>query len=251
MGDDGKECSFYAVLPALYAIRRYYDGETDMATIKAEFKEITGEDYDEMCTLDIPDFIGGDMRNKCATKPILYNDVFLGVWDSAIAENNTIRAEYADHASTLRKAGENSKNYAYIFESQAALCDLLSVKYDLGLRTRNAYKAGDKAELLNIASDYEKAEKLTEVFYAAFQKLWFKENKPHGFDVQDIRLGGLKQRLASCRARLVDYANGAIDSIPELEEELLCRHGNGSEFAKVIPNYNRWASNASVNVMGW
>ena len=250
-GDDGKECSFYSVLPSLYAIRRYYDGETDMDKIKAEFEQITGESYDGMCTLDLPDFIGGDTRNKCSTKPILYNDPFLGVWDSAVKEDHAIDAEYLQHAKTLREAGEKSKNYGYIFESNAALCELLAVKYDLGFRTRNAYKAGDKNALAAIIEDYDTAIALLDELYVAFKKLWFKENKPHGFDVQDIRFGGLKQRLISCKERIETYVNGDISVIEELEESLLCRHGNGTEFTKGIPNYNRWASNASVNVMGW
>ena len=29
-GDDGAECSYYAVLPSLYAMKRIYDGEEDI-----------------------------------------------------------------------------------------------------------------------------------------------------------------------------------------------------------------------------
>ena len=59
------------------------------------------------------------------------------------------------------------------------------------------------------------------IFHRAFEKLWFTENKPYGFEVQDLRLGGLMQRIDSCRRRLKDYVNGKLESIPELEEELL------------------------------
>ncbi|MBR6681207.1 MAG: beta-N-acetylhexosaminidase [Clostridia bacterium] len=248
-GDNGKECSFYSVLPSLYAIRRYYDGETDMDKIKAEFKDITGEDYDGMTTLDLPDFIGGDMRNKCSTKPLLYNDPFLGAFDSTIVGDGKINKDYLEHAKVIRKAGENSKNYGYIFESHAALCELLAVKYDLGFRTRKAYKAGDKNALADIIEDYETAIALLDEFYLAFRNLWFKENKPHGFDVQDIRLGGLKQRLISCKERLVSYVNGDINSIDELEEELLCYYGGGKEFNKTVPYYNGWTRTASPNII--
>lgn len=33
-----------------------------------------------------------------------------------------------------------------------------------------------------------------ERFHDAYQAQWMQENKPHGFDVQDIRLGGLMQK---------------------------------------------------------
>ena len=45
-----------------------------------------------------------------------------------------------------------------------------------------------------------------------------KNKKPQGFDVQDIRLGGLLQRIAHCQKRLDSYLRGAIMNLPELEE---------------------------------
>ena len=60
-----------------------------------------------------------------------------------------------------------------------------------------------------------------EVFYYAFRKQWFIENKPFGFEVQDARLGGLIQRTKSCMERLQMFADGAIQEIPELDEDIL------------------------------
>ena len=58
--------------------------------------------------------------------------------------------------------------------------------------------------------------KLTEEFYKAFRNQWYILNKPHGFDIQDIRIGGLITRMKSCLNRLCDYRDGKIDNIPEL-----------------------------------
>ena len=58
-----------------------------------------------------------------------------------------------------------------------------------------------------------------ERFHDAYQAQWMQENKPHGFDVQDIRLGGLMQRVKTCRARLEDYCAGRLDRLEELESE--------------------------------
>ncbi len=41
-GDGGKECSFWALLPSLFAIRKIYDGETDIEKIKTEFRAAMG-----------------------------------------------------------------------------------------------------------------------------------------------------------------------------------------------------------------
>ena len=59
------------------------------------------------------------------------------------------------------------------------------------------------------------------VFVKAFEKQWMTDNKPHGFDVQDIRLGGIIHRTDACRRRILDYVNGKIDRIEELDEKLV------------------------------
>ena len=246
-GDNGKECSFYSVLPSLFAIRKVYDGETDMTKIKSEFEAITGESYDGLSELDLPNYVGGNKTctgNVC--KHMLYSDPFNGFLDTTVKDG--VAAEYAAHAERLTELGKNS-GFTYLFDSAAALCEVMSVKYDLGVRTRNAYKNNDKSTLLNLADDYAKTVELLEKFYEKFQTLWFIENKPHGFDVQDIRFGGLMQRLKACRNRLIAYATEKISSIPELEEELLDFYGDGKEFRKDTPCYNGWIVNVSGNVI--
>lgn len=248
-GDNGKECSQYAVLPSLFTVRRFYDGERDMEKIKAEFAAITGESYEEMSALDIPNYVAGNgtcTSNVC--KHMLYNDPFFGALDTTVREG--VCEEYKQYAKTLSEYAGRSKNYGYIFESEAALCELLSVKYDLGARTRKAYKAGDKTQLAQIADDYTVALEKLERFYEKFAALWYKENKPHGFEVQELRLGGLMQRLRSCRNRLNAYLVGSETELPELEEELLDWFGGGKDRnEKEIPCFNHWAFNASVNII--
>lgn len=246
-GDNGKECSFYSVLPSLYTIRRSYDGETNITKIKAEFKEIVGEDYDAMSALDCPNYIGGNLDssgNVC--KHMLYSDPFSGFLDVTVKNGGV--EEYKTYASRLHSYAKASAKYGYLFESEALLCELMSVKYDLGVRTRQAYKAGDKEAIIRIAEDYEKALQLLEKYHESFQTLWYTENKPYGFDVQDIRLGGLMQRLKSCRRRLLEYAQGTIENIPELEEELL-PYDAGKITDGDTPCLNSWAGNASVNIL--
>ena len=51
-GDNGKECSFFGLLPALYTIRRYADGEFDEQKIKEEFNSLFSFNYDDFMLLD-------------------------------------------------------------------------------------------------------------------------------------------------------------------------------------------------------
>ena len=87
-------------------------------------------------------------------------------------------------------------------------------------------------------------EKSIPAFHKAYEKQWFAENKTNGFDVQDLRLGGLLQRTKSCRKRLLDYVSGKIDRIEELECEIL-PYGK-----KNYPGeYNAYSLYSSCNVI--
>ena len=223
-GDDGAECSKVAMLPSLFAISEFAKGNEDMDSIKAKFKRLIGIEYDEFMLLDAPNDIDGtSVEYNGAVNPskyMLYSDYFNGFLDVTVMGGE--EDKYRALAEKLYTAAAKTRKFGYLFKSAAKLCDALSVKFELGLKTRNAYKAGDKEELRRLAeNDYKEAEKLIRAYHRTFEEQWFYENKPCGFDVQDIRLGAVIQRTISCRRRLLDYVNGKIDSIPELEEELI------------------------------
>ena len=248
-GDNGKECSFYSVLPSLFAIKKIYDGENDMEKIKSEFTELTGEDYDAMFDLDLVNFVGGnDDGHNGIAKTMLYNDPLLGFFDSGVREGGS--AEYAKYAKILSDHAKTSKTYGYIFEANAALCDVLALKYDLGARARKAYGANDKEALARVCADCGEIARRLEVLHEKLSVLWHRENKPHGFEVQDLRLGGLMLRMRSCEKRLSAYLNGEIDSIPELEDKILDWFGGGEKFDETsYPRRNSWTYIASPSVI--
>ena len=89
--------------------------------------------------------------------------------------------------------------------------------FDLKEIEQNLAAAEDKSPLTE--EELAKMEELVENFYKAYRSCWLHEKKGHGFDVQDIRLGGLKMRYRSCRERLSAYLAGEIAAIEELEEQ--------------------------------
>ena len=220
-GDDGAECSHFSQLPSLFYLAEYAKGNTDEAKIKAKFERLTGIAYDEFMEIDCPnDVIPYEGRPRNPSKYMLYSDYFNDFLDYTIKEG--AGARYEDFATKLHATARKSRKYGYVFDTAAKLCDVLAIKYDLGLRTRKAYEAGDKEELARLAkNEYVQVAKRIEVFERAFEKQWFLDNKPHGFDVQEHRLGALLLRTNACRRRLLDYASGKIDRIDELEEPLL------------------------------
>ena len=224
-GDHGKECSFYALLPALYTIRQYADGNEDETKIKQGFYELFGFDYDEFCALDLPNDTGkptwndtGWPENPC--KALLYQDPFMGVYDKDLEDGDRV-FNYAKHARTLYTLSKKMGEYSYLFKNLSNLCYVLDLKWDLGIRTRKCYRENDREGLQKIVQDYAVLLTRLKVFHASFAELWEKENKAFGWEVQDARLGGLERRLKTCKKTLERYLSNEIDCIEELTADIL------------------------------
>ncbi len=221
-GDDGMECSHFSQLPALMYIAECAKGNTDEERIKAKFKRIVGVDYDDFMKADLPNFITDTPAADYSSpsKTMLYSDPFLGFLDYTVSEG--VGQIYAKHAAELATVAKKTRKYGYVFNTLAALCRILEYKYELGTKTRKAYKEGSKAELVRLANeDYTEVCKRIRVFHSALEKQWYIDNKPSGFEVQDGRLGALWQRVDSCRRRLLAYADGKIERLEELEADIL------------------------------
>ena len=245
-GDNGKECSYFATLPSLFYLKRYYDGVTDRKQIAKEFEVLTGESFERMMNTDDPNYVGGNKEGyRNPSKYMVYNDPFFGWMDTQVKDG--VDKQYKKLARRFALYAKESKNFGYIYDMYAKLCRLLSYKYDLGVRVREAYRVRDEKALREIVVDFKKTEKAVEAFYQAFRLLWHKENKPHGFEVQDIRLGGLMLRIKHCRERLESYLRGEEDSLPELEEVLLDFWGKGLEYDKFTPSYANWGLISTAN----
>ncbi len=231
-GDNGKECSFYSILPALYAIRQYAEGNFNQESIEKGFYKLFKVPYADFMLLDLPnrteskplDKDGHEMiQNPC--KSLLYCDPFMGLFDNLVSSQRAI--PYIQYAAQLKKAAKKAGKFDYIFDTLSKLCSVLEIKSELGVRTHRAYHAKDKKALSALLKDYAEVEKRIGVFHTAFQTLWEKENKPQGWEVHDMRLGGLMRRVKTCRERLQKYLKGKIENIAELEEEIL-PYGDGT-----------------------
>ena len=229
-GDNGGECSRFAVLPALFHAAMFAAGETKTENVRRAFREKYGIGFEAFCDLDLFGPKVGKTA-ECVKNPdkyLLYNDYFCGMCDSTLTGKE---GEAYAHYSRALSRNCNDPAFGVLFRRGKTLCDVLKIKADLGQRTRRAYESGDREEMKKVIASYREIEKKLPLFIRAHREAWFAENKPFGFDVQEIRLGGLLLRTKSCRERLEKYlADG--EKIPELEEKLLDFAGGGEEFAK-------------------
>lgn len=244
-GDDSAECARFSLLPALYHNVCQIKGITDEAEMKRGFEDIFGIAFDDFLLLDYPG-TPNDRLNNNADKYLLYNDPFFGTLDMAIVEDEG--QHFADCAKKLEPYTDHPE-WGYLFEAAKALAEVLELKANLGQQTRAAYQNQRMEDLKALIPVYVETAERIQKFYAAFEKQWMKENKPHGFEVQDIRLGGLKQRILHCAERLQRYVDEEVDSLPELEEQLLEPFGTGAEYEPHDFCENDWKKIVSVNVV--
>ncbi len=250
-GDNGHETSKLANYPSLFHAAMLYNGVTDMKVIDSKFTELFGLTMEEALVLDKPNHIYqnlslenfADSKTYNPCKYMLYNDCFLG-WHDANATKDGAE-KYKKYAEELKKYVKNEK-FGYVYDVLYKLCLVLSDKFDLGIKTRAAYKAfkaGDRKELENLIAVYEALPEKGEAFYLAFRKQWFYENKGCGFEVHDARIGGLILRIKDCTVRLKELLDEKIDIIDELELEILPpyndpeKFGTGECFNSYMRNY--------------
>lgn len=242
-GDNGAECSKFSTLPAMYAGAQFAKGNFDMESVKKGFEEMFGVGFDEFSFIELP-LTDNIVKCNNPDKYMLYNDCFSGVFDCKVRDGQP--EKYRESAERLRKISKGNE-YSYIFENIANLCEVLAVKYDLGVRTRKAYIEGKKDELAKLLSDYDGLVLKIERFYESFEKQWMLENKPFGFEVQDVRIGGLIMRIRHCAKRIGAYLNGETDRIEELEAPVLNFYGGNDTTANEAVEFNIWAKTFTVN----
>lgn len=245
-GDDGAECSPFACLDSLLRCRMLYDNE-DMSLFPQRFEEIVGMPLASYQKLVLPNLVcGNDNSGFNPTKYALYNDAFAGYFDPNLPDGSA--EEYRAYANELAQV-DKSHFLGPIFESMEQLCRVMEIKFDLGKRLRKAYQAGDKQELNVLLADMDELVIRLDAFHSAFCKMWNWVYKPYGFEVQDIRLGGLQRRIRTCRDRLADYLNGEIDKIDELEETLMQVFPNTFEIPLQDIWCNSWKKSVTINYL--
>ncbi len=249
-GDNGAECSVFSTLPALLACSRYRYGKFAVdGEFRRSFERLAGMKYERFMAIDLCNRV---TKNRCveeknsANKYLLFNDVLLGTLDTTVYDG--LGELYASHARKLSAAKRVAGRWEYLFETQYRLARVLAIKADMGIKLRKAYRAHDLPALAELAKKLALLSKEIELFYAALLAQWERENRANGFDVQDIRVGALKQRVLSARRKLKAFLETGAP-IPELEEELLDHMGHGEAF-EIDPDQCewRWRRMTSVNV---
>lgn len=150
------------------------------------------------------------------TRALLYNDPLIGLADKHIASIET-HGYYQNATRALSRVQKDKGIFAPAFDTILRLSSLLEEKADFGLRLKAAYDRRDKAALAAMVAEcrtvIRKVKKLRESHRAS----WMAYNKPFGWEVHDIRYGGLIARFETVAERVGAFLAGELARVEELE----------------------------------
>lgn len=215
---NGAECNLITSLAGLawyadYGYKGYYDEES----MKECFAFATGESYDSFAKLEDVDEPNGNTIPL--SRPILYNDPLL-----PLADKNLEGSDFSAYYKRLTKelSAINVSGFYYpAFRTITALSALFENKADFGLRLKRAYDNKDTELLLAMADECDLIVKKLYALRIAHKNAWMSYNKPFGWEIFDVRYGGLIMRFETCKDRIREYILGKTEKIEELEADRL------------------------------
>ena len=224
-GDDGAEASRFSCLPTVCAFSDYlYNGNFNSCDgiLKSLFNYGFREFSDVGLVnryVELGEIKGCNVFYGNTAKYLLYNDLFLGLMDNNVPPN---AAEFAKRNYTrLKELSERNSPVSYLFRTLSSLSRVLELKADLSVKIKEHYDGKDFKGLKRDIKAIEKVNARLRRFIKDYGEQWLRENKPFGFEIQQIRLGGLAERNAYVLKTLKDFIKGRTDKIPELEEKRL------------------------------
>lgn len=233
-GDDSRESPPYAVLPCVFMYAEHaYSKEPEDDDVRSMFEYALGVSYDDVCAVSTIDMIpgysdrDGNIERFSPARQALYQNVLLGMFDKNF-ENCALSEHFAEFSKRMTEAKTHtpvSSPFYGMFDFYEKLGGFLALKGELGIRLRRAYKTNDRAALEELSDKViPTAERRMEAFYEAYRDFFFDNYKPWGFEVCDIRMGGVMGSLKTAKYRTDAYLDG-VGGLSELDEEPLLFEG--------------------------
>lgn len=255
-GDDGTETNYNSALLGIqFAAEHAYKDHVSQAFLSKRFKTCTGGSYNLfslMARFDntpCTDYDRGFDPVYNPSKYCLWQDLLMGLFD-----NNIRGSGIAQHYKSLHEDYKNCTEHdpwTSLHSFYTRLSGILAIKSELGIKIKHAYDVDDK-ESLSQYMNRDITELISELRKLHEQQgmLWHESYKAFGWEVLDIRYGGLIARMVSARMRLKGYIDGTVIKLEELEEERL-PYGAGYHFNNqkmlTVKNYEKCVTAGQLN----
>ena len=222
-GDDGAETPLDTALYGLQLFAEHqFSKEVTEELIAQRFQELQQEAAESFLLLDKFDQTPGvapeNPDGSAVSKLILYQDVLLGLYDQTLAAFD-LTAHYQQLTDELASCVTSERTAALLAHYQL-LAEILAVKTTIGQRLQAAYLQQDKVLAGEIKHELEQLREQIERLRCSHRTLWFANNKAFGWEILDIRYGGILSRLDTAHWRITQWLT-ADQPITELKETRL------------------------------
>lgn len=247
-GDEGNECDLYSSMPGvLYQAEHAYTSanEVDAALLRRKFDGIMGADFDDYVyasKLDDtqPESQPIDIRTHYTpnlAKFLLWEQPFYSILSPQyrgydLETHFTHLAAYLEQALSADFSVMNTVGMPHSIDDFPAnsrlrlpylLARVLALKCHLRERLVHAYRTDDRPELYALAgaepeSRLSRLRGLVRELHSLHRKHWMSMYKPFGWEVLDLRYGGLKSQLETMHMRIVAYLDDTDTEVTDLEE---------------------------------
>lgn len=252
-GDDGDETPIDASLLGLILFAEHtYHSEVSDEWLNRRCEFLTGLSSEDFMSLQDLDLIPGveqpNIGCQNPSKYFLYQDILLGAFDYYVQAID-LYSYYNELSIKYDMIAKHTPFYSDLFTMYSKLATVLSLKTNIGCLIKEAYDTKDQEGLYTMCEHVLPTliEDLRS-FKESLRTLWYADCKGQGFEVLDIRIGGIISRCETAVYRLESFLNGHINIIEELEEQRLpykIRYINHAS----VPSWNQYASISTQNII--
>lgn len=233
-GDNGGECNLTAALLGLQLYGELtFRPDYDEDELARRFRRCCHADAQAFLDLSLLNYMPGMKDNPSdpvnACKFMLYQDPLIQLFEA-----DTAGYAMAEHFGSLvtryaRYALENP-DYALLFDFYTALANALALKCVWHEQAGDAVRSRNREQAAALADGIPATVEALDTLRVVWRRLWDSTNKPNGFEIIEVRMGGIAARMATAGEKMRAFALGQVDTIPELEEQALItkRRPNGS-----------------------
>ena len=233
-GDNGGECNLTAALLGLQLYGELtFRPDYDEDELARRFRRCCHADAQAFLDLSLLNYMPGMKDNPSdpvnACKFMLYQDPLIQLFEA-----DTAGYAMAEHFGSLvtryaRYALENP-DYAPLFDFYTALANALALKCVWHEQAGDAVRSRNREQAAALADGIPATVEALDTLRVVWRRLWESTNKPNGFEIIEVRMGGIAARMATAGEKMRAFALGQVDTIPELEEQALItkRRPNGS-----------------------
>ncbi|MEG0305898.1 MAG: beta-N-acetylhexosaminidase [Oscillospiraceae bacterium] len=224
-GDNGAETNLITALPGMQLYAEFcYTGKYDKAQLAARFNACCHGDVQAFLELSefnsVPGKSSGWLRPVNAAKMLLYQDPLIQLFAKDF-EGVNFSEHYRELEIKYREYAIQNPKFSQLYTFYQLLAEVLWRKSRWHEQAAICVQSADRDKAQKLAQELTDTVKAVENLREEWLALWNATNKPYGFEILDLRLGGICARLLTAQKRLAEYADGKEETMPELMETIL------------------------------